>query len=471
MKKLKIISLLTGMFVLSVIHLAAQSDSIQYEAQIGGVVSTGDYAPFWIQNNQYGTVSLSPFSQSLKLGIYKDFTKNKTFDYAFKAEALQIYSEAQKEIYFHQLYAEARWHSVHVRIGSKEETYGNQDADLSLGGMLFSENTRPMPQIYAGIPEFTTVPLTFGYMEIKGGISQGWFMDNVYMEDVLLHHKYAYIRLGGKLPVKVQYGFDHVAQWGGTTDASQPYKPSLSDFVDVFFAKGGGSDANVNEQINTLGNHILSQSMKLEVNAGNYEFAAYWQNISEDPPLRFITATMNVPDGLWGFSIKNHSLPFVKGFLYEYLNTTDQSGPYHDRDGIVFGGNDSYYENYLYRSGWTYYSRTIGNPLLTSPIYNANGSISIQNSRVQAHHFGLEGDVAGYEYKIMTTISKNYGRYSAPYSPMKPNTSFYLNIQKDLPTFYNIHVDLTAGVDRGNMYGNNLGFMFRVSKTGNILKY
>ncbi|MDO9153042.1 MAG: hypothetical protein Q7U47_04935, partial [Paludibacter sp.] len=45
-------------------------------------------------------------------------------------------------------------------------------------------------------------------------------------------------------------------------------------------------------------------------------------------------------DGLFGFSVKNKKFPVIQGFLYEYLTTTDQSGPYHDKDGMIYGGND-----------------------------------------------------------------------------------------------------------------------------------
>ena len=197
----------------------------------------------------------------------------------------------------------------------------------------------------------------------------------------------------------------------------------------------------------------------------------YWQNISEDGPIKLITKTMNLPDGLWGVSIKNKDFSFVKGILYEYLNTTDQSGPYHDKDGIVYGGNDTYFNNGTYQSGWTYFSRTIGTPFITSPIYNENGQINPANTRVQVHHIGIEGDVYGYRYKLLSSFSKNYGSYNQPYSEMKPETSLLLGVNKILPKLYNIEVSCSLGADFGKMYGNSTGCLVSIRKTGDLFRY
>lgn len=77
----------------------------------------------------------------------------------------------------------------------------------------------------------------------------------------------------------------------------------------------------------------------------------------------FIGFGMNVADGLWGLNIQQTQWPFINEFTYEFLNTTSQSGPIHDKDGLVFAG-DSYYTNSAYPQGWTYFSNIIGNPYL-----------------------------------------------------------------------------------------------------------
>lgn len=466
----------THLFIFALLQcgfsIYAQSDSIKYDIQLMGLASSGQYAPFWLQNNQFGRVSVEPFSSNLSVGILKDFKQtNNIFDYRYSANALLTTDKNRTSLYLHELYAEARLLVFDLTLGAKEEIFGNQDSSLSMGGFLFSKNYRPIPKIYAGIRQFTPVPFTKGYFEIKGGISHGWFTDSTFMKDVLLHHKYFYFRLGGKLPVRFQYGIDHVSQWGGTSQRYGALPTGFKNFVNVFLARSGGNDALLGEQINVLGNHIISQSMKLEANAGNFQINAYWQNISEDSPLRLMWQTMNKVDGLWGLSVRNQKIPLIQGILYEFLNTTDQSGPYHDRDGIVFGGADNYLNNFIYESGWSFFSRTIGTPLITSTVYNNDGVIGIRNNRVQAHHFGIEGKYAEYQYKIMTTMSKNYGTYSYKYQTMKSATSVYIDINKRFKRFYNIEAGLMIGADFGQMYGNNTGCMITLKKRGDLFNY
>ena len=56
---------------------------------------------------------------------------------------------------------------------------------------------------------------------------------------------------------------------------------------------------------------------------------------------------------------------------------------WHDRDGLCYAGNDQYYQNSVFRNGWNTYYRSIGTPFITSPLYNADGTIYTLNSRVR----------------------------------------------------------------------------------------
>jgi len=464
----KVCSLAVFLFVINSVY--AQSDTIKYDVSVSGVTSSGSYSPFWLQSNQYGKISSSPSSAELLIGVNKEYgNQSKLFDYGFKANMLLQTDKSHTKIYFHELYAKARFSVFDMAIGFREEQFGNQDSTLSGGGLLFSKNTRPMPKISIGIERFTTVPFTFNFLEIKGGLSHGWFTDNIYATGLLLHHKYLYARIGGKLPVHFQYGLDHVAQWGGLVPGYGQQPTGIRNYIPVFLGQSGGSDASSGEQINTLGNHIISQSMKLDLDISDYKIAAYWQNISEDGPIRFIGNTMNASDGLWGISIKNKNFPYVKGILYEYLNTTDQSGPYHDKDGLIYGGADSYFINYVYNNGWSYHSRIIGTPFITSALYNKNGEVYTLNNRVKVHHFGIEGDIAGYKYKALTSFSKNYGTYSTPIDTQ--NTSALLEINKQFPQLNDLEIGCSIGADFGKLFGNSVGMMVSVRKRGNLFRY
>jgi hypothetical protein len=470
MSKIRYILLLS---ILLPVLIQAQNDTIKYDVGFMGVASTGKYAPFWLQSDQYGKIAASPFSAGILAGISKAFgSKKGLFDYSFKANLLLQTDKDKTTAVFHEYYVHARFSVLDFIVGAREEVLGSQDSTLSCGGFLFSKNARPMPKVTLGIEHFTAVPFTYGLLEVKGAISHGWFTDNIYSTNLFLHHKYLYGRIGGKLPVHVQYGVDHVAQWGGTVPGYGKQPSSLSDLKSIFLGHSGGADANLPDQINTLGNHIISQNLKLDVDILDFRVSGYWQNLAEDGPVKLMWYAMNKPDGLWGVTVRNAKFPFVKGILYEYLNTSDQSGPYHDKDGLVYGGDDSYFNNGIYQNGWTYYSRTIGTPFITSPVYNKDGSVSIQNNRVIVHHIGIEGDVFGYRYKFLSSFSKNYGSYSAPLAAeMRKNTSLLLEVNKPFPALSNIEVGCSVGADFGKLYGNSVGCLFSIRKTGDLFHY
>ena len=452
--------------------IVAQSDTIKYDVGFLGVISNGTYSPFWIQSNQYGKISANSKSINGWVGFSKEFSnKARLFDYGFKVNLLLQTDNIKTTAYFHEIYLKARLSVFDLIVGAREEQLGNQDSTLSCGGFLFSKNTRPMPKITVGLEHFTVVPYTNGFLEVKGAISHGWFTDNIYATNLYLHHKYLYGKIGGKLPVHFQYGFDHVAQWGGSIPEYGKQPSNLDAFTSIFFVRAGGSDATRNDQLNALGNHIISQSMKLEVELSNYKINGYWQNLSEDGPVRFMWNAMNKADGLWGISIRNSRFPFIKGILYEFLETTDQSGPYHDKDGIIYGGTDGYFNNGIYKNGWTYFSRTIGTPFISSPIYNKDGKVYVINNRVKVHHFGIEGDFSGFRYKFLSSFSKNYGSYSFPYLVMIPNTSLLFEINKQFSKLSNIEVGCSFGGDFGKLYGNSVGCLFSIRKSGDLFKY
>jgi len=446
----------------------AQSDTIKYEVGFTGVGSTGAYAPFWLQSANYGQISASPNSANVNMGFSKDFNnRSAVFDYGFKANLLLQTYDNKTKAYFHEAYLKARFSVLVLIVGAREEHLGTQDSSLSCGGFLFSKNARPMPKITLGIERFTPVPFTKGYLEVKGAVAHGWFTDNIAVTNLLLHHKYIYFKVGGSLPFHFQYGVDHVAQWGGSSPGIGQQPTSLSDYLRIVMGSSGGSSALETDQINALGNHIISQSMKADYRISDFMISGYWQNISEDSP-KFMTNTMNKLDGLWGVAIRNNTFPIIKGLVYEYLNSTDQSGPFHDKDGIVYGGNDSYFQNGVYQNGWTYFSRTIGTPFISSPVYNKNGGVSVVNTRVQVHHIGLEGDLLGYNYKVLCSLSKNYGSYGNPYPEMIRNTSLLLEVKKQFSKLSNIELGCSVGADIGKLYGNSVGCMVSVRKRGNF---
>lgn len=467
--------LLSFVFISITFPSFAQIASPYITVESGAIISSGKHSPFWFYSNQYGKLSTQPNSIYLLPSIYKNISKNKKIDYSYNISPLFRYDGSGKA-YMHQWFGEVKFHFVHFTAGAKEEFFGNQDSTLSTGFILWSKNARPMPKLSIGVPNYTPVPFTWKYLEFKGGMSHGWFDDNEYNKNVWLHHKYFYLRLGGKLPVHVSYGLHHFAQWGG--QINDPYKKlphNLEAFKSVFLGRSGNSaDPNTPwaEWYNSLGNHLGSRNFGMEIDLTKTKISLYWQNIFEDGSGK---AYRNIKDGLFGISIRSKEKDkLISGFVYEFFNSTDQSGRINTTDSIMpdgnyyeLGGNDNYFNNGIYIKGWSFQELTIGNPLITSPaILKGNSSDYIRNNRVLAHHFGMEGILKSIKYKLLYTYSLNYGTNYYPNSSGQTQNSILINAEVINILPWNLNLSCSLGADLGELHGENFGIMLSVKKTG-----
>ena len=225
-----------------------------------------------------------------------------------------------------------------------------------------------------------------------------------------------------------------------------------------------------NDQLNAQGNHVTAQQFTLTAKGTGWQVDAYWQNMSEDN-LIFIGFGQNIADGLWGINLRLSNQPWVQSVVYELLNTTDQSGPWHDRDGLCYAGNDSYYRNAVYSSGWNSYMHTLGNPYLLSPLYNTDGTLYSLNTRVRVHHVGVRGDIYGYRYRLRASYARNYGNNNSqvPYSTQ--NTALCLDVQRTVQQAWGLTFGLSLAADFGTQFGNSFGAQLTVSKQGLITKW
>jgi len=143
---------------------------------------------------------------------------------------------------------------------------------------------------------------------VKGGLSHGWFGEkDQYVKNAYLHEKYAFLRIGEKtLPVSVNIGIHHTAMWGGVSpvDTIGKLPSDLNAYSSVFFARMGGDQGPINEQINVLGNHLASYSLGADYKRDNYILSIYWQTFLEDKNGRIGLDRKNRPDGLWDLLLK-----------------------------------------------------------------------------------------------------------------------------------------------------------------------
>lgn len=226
----------------------------------------------------------------------------------------------------------------------------------------------------------------------------------------------------------------------------------------------------LNDQRNAQGNHVGSQQLMITGKGKGWEISLYWQNFFEDN-FSLIGKGQNIADGLWGISMKQNRWRFIEGVTYEFLNTTDQSGPWHDRDGLCYAGNDSYYRNSVFLNGWNYFYRSMGTPFITSPLYNEDGTIYTLNSRVRVHHVGVRGDIYGFRYRVKTSYARNYGNDNTSRRLLSTNTAVLVEVFRHVPQAWGLDFGLRLAGDFGTQWGYQFSAQITICKRGIITSW
>ncbi len=491
MKIVRLIFIFVLSFCSTIIGLSqtTESNATTYSVDVFGSAATGSNTPFWITSNRYGVVPLEAGNGYLRPVITHNQQFGKGFYWSAGMDILAV-APRYKNIYIQQLFAEIGYKSLLLSIGSKESYNSLWDKRLSTGDMIQSINARPIPEINISIPEFTAVPLTKGWFQIKGNLAIGRSFDTNYLKDfiqteqfytknVLWHHKSAFFRIKdpkSSFPLYASFGLRHIAQWGGTSTNPELGKQpqSIKDLVRIFFLKSGGDGASISDKTNVLGAHHISYDFQLGFTKEKWALQAYYQHICADKSgVLFYNGT----DGLWGIQLDIPYFSWINKVVVEYINTQNQSGPFHfiDFDHDIHsgrgGGGDDYYNNVEYTTGNSYFNRSIGSPLLPSPEYNTDGSLGFQNTRVQGWHIGLEGAfLPQLTYRALFTVMNGWGVPNKPFLRKKHGTSFLFELNYTHPRLSGWMFSGALAGDTGNMLGKeSFGFSLGIKKQG-ILK-
>lgn len=201
-------------------------------------------------------------------------------------------------------------------------------------------------------------------------------------------------------------GLTHNVIWGGVVTGYGSQPSNLDDYFKIFFNQGGGADAVDTDKPNRLGDVFGSWNFAYKKLINNFTFHTYHQFYFEDKSGLKMKNKMSKFDGLTGFSISNEQFQL----LFERIKTSYQGGEVHPP------GRDGYYWNGIYRNGWQYKNRVIGN------IY-----LKPYSNRVKINHFGV---MRKFNNSAITAFYAKGKIYSISYNggnPQEYEKDFALN--------------------------------------------
>lgn len=442
-------------------------------AEYGATVHTGKNTPMWQTNNQHGLSSINNNTYIRGAAFY-----NNTFR-SWKVEAgidLAAAAGFTSTLIIQQAYADLRYKWIGIRAGSKEIDSPLLNQQLSSGGLTWSGNARPIPQLAVGIFDYVHIAPK---VQVKAELSYGWFTDTKYQEKhvgddysytrkIKYHHKSFFFRFGqpkGKWLFDIGMSLD--AQFGGYKERGRDEGDlgnSWKDYWNVLIPQSGGDDAPGGEQVWYQGNYMGSEHIKLTYKHANFSISGYLENYYDDFSGM---GKQNGLDGLWGIEFKANQSQAINNIVIEYYQTTNQSGPLHGLDDSIVektGGADDYYNNDWY-PGWTHWGMGMGNPLVASPIYNRNGNLAFQYNRVKAIHLGWSGDIAPeWTYRAKLSFNRSWGTPYKPIPEVLENFSTFAEFKYVPSKWQGWSFTASAAFDIGDIYGDNLGFQFKVHK-------
>ncbi|MCF4102686.1 capsule assembly Wzi family protein [Gillisia sp. M10.2A] len=415
-------------------------------ASAKGVLSSQEGLPFWMYTNQRGRLDESSnFSSWISANARYQLNENANLEVGLGA----LYHDGyNNEFRLDESYIgfDNSWLVASLGRKQREELYKGLSATNE--NILWSLNARPL----AGISLATKNPLTLwreGGLAFTASIEEFIMDDDRYVEDTRLHHKSFHLIFSKIKNFEITVGMQHFAQWAGTSPIYGKLPGSFNDYMDVFTGNEGGDTVD-GEEVNALGNQLGSYEVYINTTINNYNVQFIYNHLFEDGSGLVLR---NTPDGRYGIFIESPEKDsWVNAFMYEFYYTKDQS----DKN-ITTDGEDNYFNNNLYRSGWTYDSKVLGLPFIT---LNDN-RFRVNNNKVVAHHVGITG--IAFEkmpYKILTSYRQNYGAKGNAYR--KNNV---LSTYLDLGVWNGIiDINFQAGTDFSGISSPNFGAGIQVTK-------
>lgn len=514
--KLKYIVLLVSWLFVNSASSQSLLDNLDGKVEMQGSFASGS-TPLWLNANKYGLSSLDEANGYVRAAVIKptdDDSNTRKWGVGYGAD-IAVTQGFSSRFVVQQAYVEGRWLKGSLTVGSKEVPMELKDNNLSSGSQALGINARPVPQLRLALNDYWAIPVTHGWVSLKGHLAYGITTDGNWQEDftggnskysknVLYHSKAGYIKIGNDYkfcPWSIELGLEMATQFGGKTHLFDDDGNwivvegghGVKDFFNAFI--GSGSDVIETKYKNVEGNTVGSYVARFNYDADAWKLGIYVDHFFEDHSGMFLADydgygkgeewnvkkdskffIYDLKDIMLGADLELKECYWLRKIVFEYLYTKYQSGPiYHDHTMSIsdhVGGQDHYYNHTIY-GAWQHWGQVIGNPLYRSPIYNDDGTINVDDNRFYAFHLGLSGSPAeNLDYKVLATYQKGFGTYSKPYLNPKENISLMAQVDYSFTQgkWAGAYISCGVGADIGKIYGDNIGVQLTVGKKFKIKK-
>ena len=176
--KKKVLAFFIALLMCSSVAFSQKSFSIKDYVQLNAMASVGDNAPFWLVSNRNGTMSLDNNNGYIRYGFGLDGAIGNAgkWRYSLGLDFKVGYNQSYNPL-LHQLYADISYKWLNLSVGAKERVAEMRDfcslagvngnkvlsnagslalnglMELGTGGLAYSNNSAPIPQLRLEVPE------------------------------------------------------------------------------------------------------------------------------------------------------------------------------------------------------------------------------------------------------------------------------------------------------------------------------
>lgn len=473
---------------------------IDYELTAEGALSSGHYNPYMLTVNRNDVLSSRANTGYFSASIYGDYQFLDRWNVSGGLTA-NTSIHGDNKAFLQELFLRTTYRKIYFEVGARHKASPVLNNLLTSGDFIYSGNAKPIPSVTFGTVGFINFPGLNNWLEVYADFAYGMLFDKKWNEaqfsdyhqthqlsfittDVSFHHKQLYLRSNSSKRFYATLGMQHAVFFGGKKTSYETVYEEITgtkakpiDFLKVIIPKSDGVTESAGDSF-VYGNHL--GAWYLDVNyhlTSDYQLKLYMEKPFEDGSG---IAFRNGFDGIWGLELSSNSKDKVvplRGAVIEYIQTTNQSGPIHwapaDFDSCISEklpseatGNDNYYNNFFY-NGYAYYGKSLGSALLKSPYYNQDGFLNYVDNRVQAWHLGINGDISShFSYLVKASYREGLGTYFIPLPEKHHSFDAISTIEWHKGPW---HCSASYAITQGNVYGNSLGFDFKVVYHGKIL--
>lgn len=487
----------------------------EYTFEGGAAVNLGvgssEFAPYFIHTNRFGKLTQSKNAQ-IDIWAQDTLDLSKRFDFAWGLEALAGYAnkadyrrwdptlgewynnpQGPAAIWLQQLFAEVKWRCLYLSVGLKDRGSCFVNQELSSGDLIWSGNSRGIPEARIGFVDFQNIPFTNKWVQFDVCLSYGKFVDTDWINNHFDYYsgkrnpggywtyKRASLRTNPDKPFSFQAGIQMVGIFGGYTyrygagelvETINNYN-GFKDFVQILFPFWSNEREGYRVG-DTKGSWDFKACYRFK---GGESLRAYVQWPWEDSSG---IIKRNGFDGLWGLEFQLGRRWWISGAVAEYLDLTHMSGPFgYDPDyhnpihgGTLpdkVGGGDGYYNNAYYRA-YTNYGLNMGTPMVMGVLFFGNDPYNPENGkipyfRVRGFHLALNGAIGpNCDYVVKYTHRKAWGDTNqlTLIHPVEGD-SFMAAADYRFPQVPGLSLGAAIGIDHGTMPGNAVGGMLTLS--------